>query len=113
MRIRIGSVLACIVLLLMISSCDKKETESVLTLTVASETVLRPVVPSQEEAEHMVITDNSEQIIYLPIGSIENFEYEKGFEYKLLVKKRNLKNPPLDSGSVIYTLIDILSKEKK
>ena len=113
MKTQIKSILTCIVLLLMISSCDKDETESTLTLTVASETVLKAIVPSQEESEHMVITGDSRQTIYLPIGSIENFEYEKGFEYKLLVRKRNLKNPPQDSGSAIYTLIEILSKEKK
>lgn len=114
MKTKMKSLLTCIILLLTISSCDKdSEKESTLNLTVASETVLRTVVPSQEEGEHMVITDDSKQTLYLPIGSIENFEYEKGFEYKLLVKKRNIKNAPLDSGSAVYTLIEILSKEKK
>ncbi|MFV0588038.1 DUF4377 domain-containing protein [Bacteroides reticulotermitis] len=113
MKAQIKSILTCIILLLMVSSCDKDETEGTLTLTVASETVLKAIVPNQEESEHMVITGDSRQTIYLPIGSIENFVYEKGFEYKLLVRKRNLKNPPQDSGSAIYTLIEILSKEKK
>lgn len=112
MKTKIRSIFACIVLLLMVSSCDKNETESTLTLTVASETVLKTVVPSQEESEHMVITSDLRETLFLPMGSIEKFEYEKGFEYKLLVKKRNLKNPPLGSGSVVYTLIEILSKVK-
>lgn len=114
MKTKMRSLLACIILLLTISSCDDdSEKESTLNVTVASETVLRPVVPSQEEAEHMVITNDSKQTLYLPIGGIENFEYEKGFEYKLLVKRRNIKQPPLDSGSAVYSLIEILSKEKK
>ena len=82
-------------------------------MTVASETVLRKVVPSQEETEHMVITGLSTQTLYLPFGGIENFEYEKGYEYKLLVQKSYIKNPPMDSGNERYTLVEILSKEKK
>ncbi len=113
MKTQIKSILACIALLLMITSCDKDEIENTLTLTVSPETVLRTTVPGQEESEYMEIIDDSEQTLYLPIGSIENFEYEKGFEYKVLVKKRNLENPPQDSVDAVYTLIEILSKEKK
>lgn len=106
-------ILVCLIILLIISGCDKDEIETTLTLTIASETIQRTIVFSQAESEHMMITDASKQTFYLPIGTIENFEYEKGFEYKLLVKQKNLKNSSIYSGSAIYTLIKILSKKKK
>ncbi|MBD9109839.1 DUF4377 domain-containing protein [Bacteroides nordii] len=43
---------------------------------------------------------------------ITEFEYEKGYEYKLLVEKTTLANPPADGGSIRYQLIEILSKDK-
>lgn len=41
---------------------------------------------------------------------IEGFEYEPGFVYDLLVRKIPVKNPPMDSSSIRYELVRILSK---
>lgn len=113
MKAAMRNLVFCTILLFTTISCNTSEKESILNVTVASETVLRKVVPSQEETEHMVITGLSTQTLYLPFGGIENFEYEKGYEYKLLVQKSYIKNPPMDSGNERYTLVEILSKEKK
>jgi hypothetical protein len=110
---RLRFFLACVTLLLTVSSCDGDEDERTTILTVSSKTVLRIMVPSKEESEHMVIKNNSDEVLHLPLGSIEGFYYEKGFEYKLSVKKKLLKDPPQDSGNVIYILIEVLSKEKQ
>lgn len=44
--------------------------------------------------------------------SIADFDYEKGYEYRLLVEKRTLANPPADGSSISYKLIEVLSKEE-
>lgn len=46
---------------------------------------------------------------------VEGFEYEEGYEYKLLVKAvaQDIENLPADTPSVFYYLISIISKEQK
>lgn len=44
--------------------------------------------------------------------TITGFTYEKDNEYKLLVKKIIVTNPPQDSGNVRYGLISIVSQKK-
>ena len=38
-------------------------------------------------------------------GNIEGFNYEKGYEYKLIVNEIKVDNPPADSSSLKYTLV--------
>lgn len=45
------------------------------------------------------------------LSGIIGFEYEKGYEYLLLVEKTTFANPPADSGNTSYKLIEMLSKE--
>ena len=40
------------------------------------------------------------------------FNYEKGNEYELLVKKTTLANPPQDASNIRYELISIVSQRK-
>lgn len=44
---------------------------------------------------------------------IEGFLYEEGYEYVVDLKVARLKNPPADAGSRKYSLIRIISREKK
>ncbi|MBZ9629261.1 DUF4377 domain-containing protein [Salegentibacter sp. LM13S] len=44
--------------------------------------------------------------------SIEGFDYEPGYIYHLKVKKKKIKNPPMDGSSISYRLVKIISKEK-
>lgn len=41
---------------------------------------------------------------------IEGFDYQKGYQYKLLVHEEPVENPPADASSIHYTLVKILSK---
>lgn len=45
-------------------------------------------------------------------GNIQNFDYQEGYNYKVKVQVTELENPPQDASSLVYTLIEILSKEK-
>jgi len=44
---------------------------------------------------------------------IEGFEYEWGFNYKIKVKIDDIDNPPEDSSSIKYTLLEIIEKIKE
>lgn len=43
---------------------------------------------------------------------IEGFQHQLGYVYTLKVEKRFIENPPADGSSYLYSLIDVLSKEK-
>lgn len=47
-------------------------------------------------------------------SSIEGFEFESGYVYKLLVKETELDaaEVPADGSSIVYTLVKVLEKEK-
>lgn len=45
----------------------------------------------------------------LPMGSIEHFNYERGHEYELRVKRTILANPPMDGSDRTYTLLSVVS----
>jgi heat shock protein HslJ len=42
--------------------------------------------------------------------SIAGFEYEPGFEYELRVNKTEVANPPADSSSIRYELVDVVTQ---
>ncbi len=54
---------------------------------------------------------NSDDDWSLFYESIDGFDYEWGYVYKLRVNISNIENPPEDASSVKYTLVDMLSKE--
>ncbi|MCO5234226.1 MAG: DUF4377 domain-containing protein [Chitinophagales bacterium] len=45
-------------------------------------------------------------------SQIEGFSYEKGYEYKLLIKEEKIENPPADGSNIRYILVKILSKNE-
>ena len=49
----------------------------------------------------------------VPFNKITDFEYEKGYEYKLLIEKFTLSNPAIPNCDTIYKLIKILAKNKR
>lgn len=46
-------------------------------------------------------------------NAVEGFDYEEGYEYEILVKGRMTPKPVIDRPSELYSLIKIISKEKK
>ncbi|KAA6300975.1 MAG: hypothetical protein EZS26_002867 [Candidatus Ordinivivax streblomastigis] len=49
----------------------------------------------------------------VPLNSIEEFNYEVGYEYRLIVLKKYLAVPPADGSDVKYKLLETISKERK
>ncbi|GHV13412.1 hypothetical protein FACS1894169_00440 [Bacteroidia bacterium] len=83
-----------------------------MDVIIPSGTVMRPVVPSSVNIEHIVLKDQDGSIIdYLHPEAIEGFEYTKGFEYVLRLKRTTIDNPPADGSCYSYSLIKILSQK--
>ena len=61
----------------------------------------------------MVKEDKDAEWSIRTLNSIAGFEYCRGFEYELKVKKTHLENPAEGASSVAYKLIEILSEEFK
>jgi dTDP-4-dehydrorhamnose 3,5-epimerase-like enzyme len=108
------NVMACMLLILSFYGCkDDSDKEEILTLKVSAKTIEQSVVPSHELTKHMIVTETKNNtILYLPVGRIHGFDYMEGYNYVILVKKTYEEQQVMDSDNIIYTLLDILSKEK-
>jgi hypothetical protein len=96
-------------------SCEKDKNEGeFVVLLVASE---RPVVPGGEHfmdghPKYWIQREGDTKWGYL-YNYIVNFDYEEGYEYFIEVCITKLENPPVDVLPSRYTLVEIISKEKK
>ena len=43
-------------------------------------------------------------------NDIEGFNYEEGYEYEILVKKKVIENPPADGPAFVYKLVNVVKK---
>ncbi|MGW8225878.1 MAG: META domain-containing protein [Anaerolineales bacterium] len=59
----------------------------------------------------MQVKESPEEEYTLFYDQIEGFEYEEGYEYKLLVQEEQVENPPADGSSIRWILVSIESKE--
>lgn len=101
----------CFFALLAMASCNKSA--NTLTLVITPDPVMKRVGLSMAETEHMVAIDEAKDTLYFYLGEIHDFKYEKGFEYKIEVKKTIIDNPPADASNVSYSLVKVISKSKK
>ena len=59
----------------------------------------------------MLIRENPQDEYTFFYDQIDGFDYEEGFEYKLVVKEETVENPPADASSIKWTLVRVESKE--
>lgn len=116
MKTKNGGLVLMFLFILGFSSCikdndDEKDKIEIVTMHISNETKFIKFL-DEELAECMVVTVQKEQS-YIPLGWIDGFEYAKGFEYSLKVKKITPLHLPQDVSRHFYSLIEILSKEKK
>ena len=91
-------------------SQDKVET---IKMFVSAEMSMYQPWGASDPIECMLVKEEKENDYKtLDFLGITEFEYEEGYEYKLLVEKTTLANPPADGSSIRYQLIEILSKDK-
>lgn len=89
---------------------NERDKIEIVTIHVSSETKFMKFV-DETPVECMIVTVSNEQS-YLPLGWINGFKYEKGYEYSLKVKKITPAQPLQDAPRDFYLLIEVLSKEK-
>jgi heat shock protein HslJ len=59
----------------------------------------------------MLVRENPDDEYTLFYDQIEGFEYEEGYEYKLIIKEDQVENPPAGSSSLKWSLVSVESKE--
>lgn len=89
---------------------------SEITITVKSETVFSyPFMGVNSESfpiEMLVVEEPGGRYTQVTTTEIEGFEWERGYEYRLRVRKTVLGLPPADGTDTIYKLLSIISKTK-
>ena len=103
------ATILCLCTMLLAVGCSEEENSAYQkTLTIASK---RPQFAEPTPAYWVKMNDNKNwQVLYDPIN---NFNYEEGYEYKVIVSITPFEIP--GTGLLIkkYDLIKILSKEKR
>ena len=59
----------------------------------------------------MLVRENLEDDYTIFYDQIEGFEYEEGYEYKIIVKEEQVENPPSGGSSIRWSLVSVESKE--
>ena len=59
----------------------------------------------------MLVRNNPQDEYTLFYDQIEGFDYEEGYEYKLVVREEAIENPPADASSIKWTLVRVESKD--
>ena len=99
------------------SDDDNEDKVEQVTVYVSSETGVYYDMWLDPERENPIIGMQIREegnSVWRTVGlyTIKGFTYEKGNEYKLLVKKTTLANPPQDASNIRYELISIVSQRK-
>jgi len=85
-----------------------------IVISVTSELV--PIGPEGELNERIIVKEDENSDFLMPYSfKIEGFEYEKGFNYQLKVKKTVITVPPQTGFGlfILYELTEIISKTLK
>lgn len=113
------NILLCLLIIAFLSSCSKDDdgnVEITVEMTIYPETGYGGYAFSQDVYGEFLIfseSDDQEKRLLTNGGNFsDNFDYEKGYEYKLEAKKIFLKNPPQDGSSIVFEYIKTISKEK-
>ena len=80
-----------------------------MTLDIASQRLPCMGVFASECFQVRIRPDSQWTIFH---ASIEGFVFEPGYEYTLLVERRELNSPPQDSSRFTYRLIAVLRRER-
>ncbi len=110
-------------------------TQTIETVIEASPSIMPPIIPTVEPTQayeqitlfiaHYKVecVGVAPQECFLIKGSpegewenfydqIQGFDWEAGYEYELLVKVFDVINPPADSSSLRYELVEVISKQQ-
>ena len=113
-------LLLCFLTITILTGCSKNDDgdlEKIVEMTVYPETGYGGYFFSQDVYGEFLLfseSDNQEKRLLTNGGNFsDNFDYEKGYEYKFEAKKIFLKNPPQDGSSINFEFIKTLSNFDK
>lgn len=101
--------IACILL----TGCNNNEPETkdkTSTIMLYVDSHMEDMMLLGGWSECLRVKEEKESEWYKHTG-IVGFDYEKGFQYQLKVEKTTLSNPPADGSSVVYRLLEVVSKK--
>lgn len=106
-----------VALLMLISvllvGCDKDEPidkVEIIKMYVSAETGTYTPWGSEVPVECMLVKeDGNLEYSHLAFGGIQGFDYVRGHEYELEVRKTTLANPPADGSNIAYELLKIIN----
>lgn len=102
--------LFCIILLVL-SSCSYFQNSGEKSIVVGPDT--RTCIAGMSETQCLQIKWTKDQTEWENFfGQIEGFNFEKGYEYELVVLEEKVENPPADVSSLRYKLVKEVSKRK-
>ncbi|MBB1140513.1 DUF4377 domain-containing protein [Myroides sp. WP-1] len=88
---------------------ETKEAEDIVTMFIGPKKVDCTGVGPMKCLQVKETEDGEWTLFYT---SIEGFEYEEGYNYKLEVRREDVPNPPADAPSIRYILVKEISKTK-
>ena len=88
---------------------ETKETQDIVTMYVGPKKVDCTGVGPMKCLQVRETEDGEWTLFYT---SIQGFEYEEGYNYKLEVRREDVPNPPADAPSIRYILVKEISKTK-
>lgn len=107
----LGMLIAFFALTVLTGCSNDDDDEKILTMYVSAETGVYYGMTGVEEGL-LVRTSPSEDWYAMSMEGIDDFDYEKGYAYKLLVGKNIVENPPQDGSSIIYRLVEIQERKQ-
>lgn len=98
--------------LLCVTGCDDDKDEIVLMTVSATPGYIVPWGADFPMEYVSAMEDGEIYSSYFHPKEIEGFAYERGYEYRIRVRKIQIENPPADGSSIRYVWINTLSQTK-
>jgi hypothetical protein len=108
-------LMAVVASVLLVSCSEEGDDEKIVEMTIYPETGYGASVLSDVWTQPLLFSDSEDDQTQMLVDIITegfDFEYERGYEYQLKVKKVWMHDPPQDVSSIKYVFIELLSKTK-
>ena len=116
---KLNLILSCILTILFFSACsndEKGDVQKTIEMTIYSDTGFAGYFMSDNlYGEFLLFSEegnNNVNVLTSGGSSFDDFDYEKGYQYKVKARKTTLANPPQDGSSIVYDYLETISKKK-
>ena len=116
---KLNLILPCILAILFFSACsndEKGDVQKTIEMTIYSDTGFAGYFMSDNlYGEFLLFSEegnNNVNVLTSGGSSFDDFDYEKGYQYKVKARKTTLANPPQDASSIVYDYLETISKKK-